>query len=175
MLGKDLSRIIHTRHPKNMADLKQFCEEEWYQISPERCEGLELELEILNIVFIESCVTLVKIGWIQVISFQLYIVPNHNRSLLRVLYIVRFRTLHSIYIIKSHLCRKSGQCKQYHSFFLQLYIQAMVIIYNINIYLLNVIKSDFLSKTKEFPNDPKLLNVSVKRKYSFSSGVQVDE
>ncbi|KAF7647647.1 hypothetical protein LDENG_00168970 [Lucifuga dentata] len=40
MLWNDLKRAVHTRHPKNMAELKQFCKEEWSKIPPERCTGL---------------------------------------------------------------------------------------------------------------------------------------
>ena len=29
MLWHDLKRAVHTKHPKNIAELKQFCEEEW--------------------------------------------------------------------------------------------------------------------------------------------------
>ena len=34
------SRAVHTRHPKNTAELKQFCKEEWSKIPPDRCAGL---------------------------------------------------------------------------------------------------------------------------------------
>ncbi|KAF7644156.1 hypothetical protein LDENG_00226760 [Lucifuga dentata] len=40
MLWNDLKRAIHTRHPKNMAELKQFCKEEWSKIPPQHCAGL---------------------------------------------------------------------------------------------------------------------------------------
>uniref|UniRef100_A0A3B3R2T1 Tc1-like transposase DDE domain-containing protein n=1 Tax=Paramormyrops kingsleyae TaxID=1676925 RepID=A0A3B3R2T1_9TELE len=40
MLWHDLKRAIHTRHPKNIATLKQFCEEKWSKITPDRCAGL---------------------------------------------------------------------------------------------------------------------------------------
>uniref|UniRef100_A0A8C5M5G4 Tc1-like transposase DDE domain-containing protein n=1 Tax=Leptobrachium leishanense TaxID=445787 RepID=A0A8C5M5G4_9ANUR len=40
MLWHDLKRAIHTRHPKNIATLKHFCEEEWSKITPDRCAGL---------------------------------------------------------------------------------------------------------------------------------------
>ena len=29
MLWHDLKRAVHTRHPKNISELKQFCKEEW--------------------------------------------------------------------------------------------------------------------------------------------------
>ncbi|KAK3573829.1 hypothetical protein QTP86_032890 [Hemibagrus guttatus] len=35
MLWHDLKRAIHTRHPKNIAALKQFCKEEWSKIPPD--------------------------------------------------------------------------------------------------------------------------------------------
>ncbi|KAI3361622.1 hypothetical protein L3Q82_001936 [Scortum barcoo] len=39
MLRNDFKRAIHTRHPKNMAELKQFCKDEWSKICPECCVG----------------------------------------------------------------------------------------------------------------------------------------
>ena len=38
MLWIDLKRAIHMRRPKNMTELKQFCQEEWAKI-PQRCAG----------------------------------------------------------------------------------------------------------------------------------------
>jgi transposase len=32
MLWHDLNRVVHTRHPNNIAELKQFCKEEWSKI-----------------------------------------------------------------------------------------------------------------------------------------------
>uniref|UniRef100_A0A8C5WF56 Transposase n=1 Tax=Leptobrachium leishanense TaxID=445787 RepID=A0A8C5WF56_9ANUR len=40
MLWHELKRAIHTRHPKNIATLKQFSEEEWSKITPDHCAGL---------------------------------------------------------------------------------------------------------------------------------------
>ena len=40
MLWYDLKRANHTRHPKNIAELKQFCKEDWSKIPPDRCAGL---------------------------------------------------------------------------------------------------------------------------------------
>ena len=40
MLWPDLKRVVNTRHPKNIAELKQFCKEEWSKIPPDRCAGL---------------------------------------------------------------------------------------------------------------------------------------
>ena len=40
MLWHDLKRMVHTRHPKNIVELKQFCKEEWSKIPPDRCAGL---------------------------------------------------------------------------------------------------------------------------------------
>ena len=34
------SRVFHTRHPKNIAELKQFCKDEWSKIPPDRCASL---------------------------------------------------------------------------------------------------------------------------------------
>ncbi|KAK3524862.1 hypothetical protein QTP86_010091 [Hemibagrus guttatus] len=41
MLWNDLKRTIHTRRPKNMGELKQFCKEEWSKITPGRCAAKE--------------------------------------------------------------------------------------------------------------------------------------
>jgi hypothetical protein len=40
MLCHDFKRAVHTRHPKNIAELKQFCKDEWSKIPPDHCEGL---------------------------------------------------------------------------------------------------------------------------------------
>ncbi|KAF7654957.1 hypothetical protein LDENG_00062870 [Lucifuga dentata] len=40
MLWNELKRAIYTRHPKNMAELKQFYKEVWSKIPPEPCAGL---------------------------------------------------------------------------------------------------------------------------------------
>ena len=40
MLWHDLKRAVYTRHPKNIAELKQFCIEGWSKIPPDRCAGL---------------------------------------------------------------------------------------------------------------------------------------
>ena len=40
MLMHDLKRAVHTRHTKNIPELKQFCKEEWSRIPPDRCAGL---------------------------------------------------------------------------------------------------------------------------------------
>ena len=40
ILWHDLKRAVHTRHPKNIAELKQMCREEWSKIPPDRCAGL---------------------------------------------------------------------------------------------------------------------------------------
>jgi hypothetical protein len=56
MLWHDLKRAVHTRHPKNIAELKQFCKEEWSEIPPDRRSdpqiqktfGLRLMLPIVN-------------------------------------------------------------------------------------------------------------------------------
>ena len=40
MLWHDLKRAVHTRHPNNIAQLKQFCKEECSRIPPDRCAGL---------------------------------------------------------------------------------------------------------------------------------------
>ena len=34
------STRFHTRHPKNIAELKQFCEDEWSKVPPDHCAGL---------------------------------------------------------------------------------------------------------------------------------------
>ncbi len=40
MLWHDLKQSIHARKPSNVAELKQFCKEEWVKIPPQRCERL---------------------------------------------------------------------------------------------------------------------------------------
>ena len=40
MLWHDLKRAVHTRHPKNITELKQFRKEEWSKIPPDCCAGL---------------------------------------------------------------------------------------------------------------------------------------
>ena len=40
MMWHDLKRAVHTRHPKNIVELKQFCKEEWFKIPPDHCAGL---------------------------------------------------------------------------------------------------------------------------------------
>ncbi len=40
MLWHDLKQSIHARKPSNVAELKQFCKEEWAKIHPQRCERL---------------------------------------------------------------------------------------------------------------------------------------
>ncbi len=40
MLWHDLKQSIHARKPSNVAELKQFCKEEWAKIPPQWCERL---------------------------------------------------------------------------------------------------------------------------------------
>ena len=40
MLWHDLKRAVHTRHPKDIAELKQFCKEERSKIPADHCTGL---------------------------------------------------------------------------------------------------------------------------------------
>ncbi|KAF7670306.1 hypothetical protein LDENG_00272020 [Lucifuga dentata] len=40
MLWHDLKQAVHARKPSNVAELKQFCKEEWAKITPQRCERL---------------------------------------------------------------------------------------------------------------------------------------
>ncbi len=40
MLWHDLKQSIHAWKPSNVAELKQFCEEEWAKIPPQRCDRL---------------------------------------------------------------------------------------------------------------------------------------
>lgn len=40
LLWNGLKRGVHSRQPTNVAELKQFCEDEWSKIPPERCAGL---------------------------------------------------------------------------------------------------------------------------------------
>ncbi|KAF7650076.1 hypothetical protein LDENG_00131870 [Lucifuga dentata] len=40
MLWHNLKQAVHARKPSNVAELKQFCKEEWAKITPQRCERL---------------------------------------------------------------------------------------------------------------------------------------
>ncbi len=40
MLWYDLKQSIHARKPSTVAELKQFCKEEWAKVLPQWCEGL---------------------------------------------------------------------------------------------------------------------------------------
>ena len=40
MMWKDLKRAVHAWKPTNVAELKQFCIQEWAKIPPQRCERL---------------------------------------------------------------------------------------------------------------------------------------
>ena len=40
MLWRDLKKAVHARKPSNVAELKQFCKEEWDKIPPQRRERL---------------------------------------------------------------------------------------------------------------------------------------
>ncbi len=40
MLWHDLKHLFHARKPSNVAELKQFCKEEWAKIPPQLCERL---------------------------------------------------------------------------------------------------------------------------------------
>ncbi|KAK3543845.1 hypothetical protein QTP70_030070 [Hemibagrus guttatus] len=37
MLWHDLKKVVHARKPSNVAELQQFCKDEWAKISPQRC------------------------------------------------------------------------------------------------------------------------------------------
>ncbi len=38
MLWRNLKKSIHARKPSNVAELKQFCKEEWAKTHPQGCE-----------------------------------------------------------------------------------------------------------------------------------------
>lgn len=40
MLWRDLEKVGHTRKPANVAQLQQFCKDEWAKISPRCSKGL---------------------------------------------------------------------------------------------------------------------------------------
>ena len=40
MLYHDLTQTVHAGKPSNVAELKQFCKEEWAKIAPQQCERL---------------------------------------------------------------------------------------------------------------------------------------
>ncbi|KAK3510401.1 hypothetical protein QTP70_005894 [Hemibagrus guttatus] len=42
MLWHDLKKVVHARKPSNVAELQQFCKDEWAKIPPQRCNRLKL-------------------------------------------------------------------------------------------------------------------------------------
>ncbi|KAK3522302.1 hypothetical protein QTP86_001995 [Hemibagrus guttatus] len=40
MLWHDLKKVVHARKPSNVAELQQFCKDEWAKIPPQRCNKL---------------------------------------------------------------------------------------------------------------------------------------
>ncbi len=40
MLWHDLKKAVHARKPSNVAELQQFCQDEWAKIPPQRCNRL---------------------------------------------------------------------------------------------------------------------------------------
>ncbi|KAK3527282.1 hypothetical protein QTP86_018605 [Hemibagrus guttatus] len=40
MLWDDLKKVVHARKPSNVAELQQFCKDEWAKIPPQRCNRL---------------------------------------------------------------------------------------------------------------------------------------
>ncbi|KAK3541742.1 hypothetical protein QTP86_002101 [Hemibagrus guttatus] len=75
MLWHDLKKVVHARKPSNVAELQQFCKDEWAKIPPQRCNRLiasygkrliavvaakahSLNLFALASVFISSCLHL---------------------------------------------------------------------------------------------------------------------
>ncbi|KAK3548669.1 hypothetical protein QTP70_016419 [Hemibagrus guttatus] len=40
MLWHDLKKVVHARKPSNVAELQQFCKDEWAKIPPQRCNRL---------------------------------------------------------------------------------------------------------------------------------------
>ncbi|KAK3513120.1 hypothetical protein QTP70_001693 [Hemibagrus guttatus] len=40
MLWRDLKKVVHARKPSNVAELQQFCKDEWAKIPPQRCNRL---------------------------------------------------------------------------------------------------------------------------------------
>ncbi|KAK3536029.1 hypothetical protein QTP70_025510, partial [Hemibagrus guttatus] len=40
MLWHDLKKVVHARNPSNVAELQQFCKDEWAKIPPQRCNRL---------------------------------------------------------------------------------------------------------------------------------------
>ncbi|KAK3506448.1 hypothetical protein QTP70_000579, partial [Hemibagrus guttatus] len=40
MLWHDLKKVVHARKPSNVAELQQFCKDEWAKIPPQRCNTL---------------------------------------------------------------------------------------------------------------------------------------
>ncbi|KAK3565476.1 hypothetical protein QTP86_010224 [Hemibagrus guttatus] len=40
MLWHDLKKVVHAQKPSNVAELQQFCKDEWAKIPPQRCNRL---------------------------------------------------------------------------------------------------------------------------------------
>ncbi|KAK3542202.1 hypothetical protein QTP86_018485 [Hemibagrus guttatus] len=40
MLWHDFKKVVHTRKPSNVAEIQQFCKDEWAKIPPQRCNRL---------------------------------------------------------------------------------------------------------------------------------------
>ncbi|KAK3568277.1 hypothetical protein QTP86_002767 [Hemibagrus guttatus] len=40
MLWHDLKKVVHARKPSNVAEIQQFCKDEWAKIPPQRCNRL---------------------------------------------------------------------------------------------------------------------------------------
>ncbi len=64
MLWHDLKQSIHARKPSNVAELKQFCKEEWAKIPPQRCERLiaSYHKRLIAVVAAKSDTTLLDLG-----------------------------------------------------------------------------------------------------------------
>ncbi len=59
MLWHDLKQSIHAWKPSNVAELKQFCKEEWAKIPPQRCERLNASYRkhLIAVVAAKGCTT----------------------------------------------------------------------------------------------------------------------
>ncbi|KAK3561430.1 hypothetical protein QTP86_002543 [Hemibagrus guttatus] len=46
ILWHDLKKVVHARKPSNVAELQQFCKDEWAKIPPKRCNRLTASLSL---------------------------------------------------------------------------------------------------------------------------------
>ena len=144
MLWHDLKRAVHTRHPKNFAELKQFSNEEWSKIPPDRCAGLITTAENIWLRLL-----LPKEGQPVIKSKGSLTFPTLHCECLHSVFSKDIKTYHCLCVISlsrlclsivvtqmirsnvmTNLCRIPDNSKGFTYFFLPLYIVIMMCIYD---------------------------------------------